>query len=341
MKKLALILSSDVNETKSLVEEGYCPLECSFGGESVVDELQMDHHGKMSHLESVAIRAYRDYYGARADDPRFVITHIDADCIFAAASLAGILPHPNSKDEFKEDLTPLAETIAALDTNPVGLDILSMPYGSHLAAFNNLFCTHKETDLTAFAAVCGLRTLLTDPSAEKYVRDAQKSEEENKRQALEDLKERSKKINNVLIVQKTCLFGFPQWYQRREDRAGPEDINGWDNPVVASFHMKRNTLSFGCPNKEVAEKLFGKGGLKNVFIKMNEKYACSEENGFGGRESIGGSPRGQKMQYQDLLICADIINDFLREKNENENQKRKIKNMPQLSVLINRSNENG
>jgi hypothetical protein len=341
MSKLTLICCSDINETKALVEKGYCPLECSFGGESVVDDLQMDHHGKMSHLESVAIRAYRDYYGKRADNPFFVITHIDADCIFAAAALAGMLPHPNSKSAFKEDLTPLAETIAALDTNPVGLDVLSMPYGNYLVAFNSLFCSGKGNDMLAFAAVYGLRSLLTNPSAQKYVLNAQKSEEENQRQAMEDLKERSQKIKNVLVVQKTCLFGFPQWYQRQEDKANADEIEGWQNPVVASLNTDRDSLSFGCPNIQVAEKLFGKGGLKNVFQKMNEKYQCPPEDGFGGRETIGGSPRGKKMKYEDLLVCADVINDYLEQTQSNQKVQSAGLSDAQLSAICVRENERG
>lgn len=33
---------------------GCCPVECSFGNESVVDEMQLDHHGALSTLPPVA-----------------------------------------------------------------------------------------------------------------------------------------------------------------------------------------------------------------------------------------------------------------------------------------------
>lgn len=44
-------------EARTLRDSGYCPVECSFGEESIVDALQMDHHGPLSHLKGVAIRA--------------------------------------------------------------------------------------------------------------------------------------------------------------------------------------------------------------------------------------------------------------------------------------------
>lgn len=76
-------------EAIELLEQGYCPVECSIGGESIVDELSMDHHGVLSHLEGVAVRAYRDYFGVRKSDPRFVVTGAaDADATFAIAALS-------------------------------------------------------------------------------------------------------------------------------------------------------------------------------------------------------------------------------------------------------------
>ena len=89
------VLVSTVSEARRYIAQGFCPIECSIGGESIVDDLIMDHHGPHSHLESVAIRAYRDLFGARREDPRFVTAIGDADACFAAAALAGELPHPS------------------------------------------------------------------------------------------------------------------------------------------------------------------------------------------------------------------------------------------------------
>ena len=104
MKKLEIAFAKTAAEAIKFVELGFCPVECSYGGVSVVDDLNMDHHGvtvdgrDLSELESVAIRAYRDCYGKRFNDPRFVISHIDADCTFAIASLAGYVPSIANKN---------------------------------------------------------------------------------------------------------------------------------------------------------------------------------------------------------------------------------------------------
>ena len=78
--------SNDPQEIEHMLDEGYEPVECSIGGRSIVGDLQMDHHGELSHLTGVAIRAYENY-GARKDDPRFVVTGAaDADATFAIAA---------------------------------------------------------------------------------------------------------------------------------------------------------------------------------------------------------------------------------------------------------------
>lgn len=72
---MKIIHTNDAAEARRLTLDGFEPVECSFGGEgSVLGPLLMDHHGAESHREGVAIRAYRDHYGARRDDPRFVVT---------------------------------------------------------------------------------------------------------------------------------------------------------------------------------------------------------------------------------------------------------------------------
>lgn len=321
MKSIEILVKKNISEVELAVAQGYCPVECSFGNKSVVDELEMDHHGEKSDLESVAIRAYRDHFGARADDPRFVLNHVDADCIFAVAALAGLLPHPESQyaaslpafkqKVWKQDLLPLAETIAILDTDPIGRNVIAMPFGSHLITWNAMFGFNVDDELGAVAAVQGWRQLTTAPVAVKpYLDAAEASEKARCEAALTDLTERGEKIGKVVIIKESRVFGFSEWYQR--NLAGTaNEVNGWDNPVVIALAAGLQSLTFGCPNQDVAEAIFGQGGLKNVFTKLNELYALEPGNGFGGRESVGGSPRGMKMTEKDLHLVAKVANEMM------------------------------
>ena len=81
--ELEIVVVNTADEAKAYVKKGYTPVECSFGNESVIDDLRLDHHGSMSGEESVAIRAYRDLFGSRADSKKIVVNHIDADNMFA------------------------------------------------------------------------------------------------------------------------------------------------------------------------------------------------------------------------------------------------------------------
>ncbi|MEI6288553.1 MAG: hypothetical protein WCP18_03165, partial [bacterium] len=116
------------SEAVAALEQGFEPIECSFGSEgSVVGSITMNHHGDHSGLEGVALRAYRDHFGARKSDPRFVVTGAaDADACFCIASLAGLLPHKSREAELAtapppvkasgtRDLTKLAELVNLVD----------------------------------------------------------------------------------------------------------------------------------------------------------------------------------------------------------------------------------
>ncbi len=324
MATLKIVVSKNIETVRELAAQGYCPVECSFGSETVVDELMLDHHGRMSHLESVAIRAYRDFFGACAEDPRFVINHIDADCIFAVASLAGLLPHPQSRyaatlpaflqKTWQQDLLPLAETIAVMDTDPIGRDVLAMPFGATLITWNALFGANATDELSAYAAVEGWRRLLTQPSTKAFVAAAEKAEAERRTQALADLNERGSRSGKVMAICNSRVFGFAEWYDRRPEAGQPTEAKGWGNPIVVALVEATGVINFGMPNKAVAEEVFGEGGLTKVFKALNELYGLEPGNGFGGREAIGGSPRGRKMTETDLKTAVEVINGLLEQK---------------------------
>ena len=316
MTEITLRLTNDVTEIRSLVDQGFCPVECSIGGESITDDLQMDHHGDMAHLESVAVRAYRDHYGARADDPRFVGTGVaDADMCFAVAALAGILPHPNRevpghlpppvKASLTKDLSNLAETIGRVDVSPIGLDIPSLPGGDVLLTWNAMSVAGRDS--LGFQAGVGLwRSLLEGhPGQLGPFFSAAKTAEENRREAsLADLNERGTTIEGVLVIRESRTFGFPEWYGRI-DAEPVESVNGWEQPVVLAWLERGKNITIGCPNQDVAEALFGEGGLKNVFSELDPE-------GWGGREAVGGSPRGVELTWEQVEQAARKVASLIR-----------------------------
>jgi hypothetical protein len=294
-----IILTNDEAEVRRLVGKGYCPVECSINGHSIVDSLVMDHHEDRSHLEAVSVRAIRDHAGARGDDPRFVVVGAcDADAAYAIAALAGLIPQNKATLD-------LGQTIGIMDTTPIGRDLMGMPYGDYLAVW---FEAHERTRSNrtpqgAIDAVFEWQKIahaLGNPDAamQKRLRQARDSETHRVETAKQDLT-RATIENGVCLMPHSDVFGFDVWYGRNES-ASADTSAGWKNQVVVIYNEISKTAAVACPNKEVAEELFGKGGLKNVFARL-------PGGAWGGRESIGGSPRGKPMTLEDAQAAFRIV----------------------------------
>ena len=308
-RSLDVVVSNDVAEVESLVALGYCPVECSVGGRSVVDDLLMDHHGEWSHLESVAVRAYRDHFGARAGDARFVVAGVsDADASFAIAALAGVLPHPSYivddlppflRERYTADLSALAASIARIDTDPIGVKISALEQGTMLVAWNGLSGTGRDS-LSAIGGVALWRALTTGEPAvvAGYLAAAELAENSRFELAFAEQQRCGALADGVLIIDGSQVWGFDVWYGRVPD--GPaQSVSGWQNPVVLA-RTRAGNITVGCPNRAVAEELFGVGGLNAVFDLL-------EPEGWGGRETVGGSPRGQAMTSEELFAAAGVV----------------------------------
>lgn len=305
-KGIKIIHTSSLEEAQRLTKEGWEPIECSIGGQSVVGRLKMDHHGELSHLEGVAVRAYRDHFGACAGSAvqGFVVTgDADADATFAIAALAGELPHPSREAEFAEapgwlkgamttDLQILADIVNKMDTDPIEWrTILPSSYvGQMLLTWQAL--SSGTEDRTAFHAGVDRWRLLTGPKAPKSFIEASGLEEEQRIKRAREL-DRVEHLGAVTVLL-SRVWGFDVWYF---------DLT----PVVLAMNPANNSITVGVRSVEMAEKMFGPGGLKNVFPELDKIAA-----GWGGREAIGGSPRGVEMTWDQAMEAGKIVASKVR-----------------------------
>ena len=292
---ISIFFAKNWLEADAARQAGAEPIECSFGSDgSVVGSLYMDHHGAYSDLEGVALRAYRDHFGARKDDPRFVVTGAaDADACFCIAALAGILPHPSREAELASapppvkasgtrDLTALADLVNRMDTAPIGIRLEESEEGTLLLLWNQL--ASSAQDETAFhGGVDRWRNLLG--RAPKALLAAAKTEEAAR--VTEARQAQVTKVSDKVALVESPAWGFDVWYAEQA-------------PIIVAYVASNGNVTIGCPDVATAEKLLGPGGLKNVFPKL-------EPAGWGGRESIGGSPRGQKLTREQALAAAQAI----------------------------------
>ena len=299
MTSLQIVHVNTKSEADALVAQGFEAVECSFGHfGSSLGPLAMDHHGAESWREGVALRAYRDHFGVRRTDPRFVVTGAgDADATFCIAALLGVLPHPLRASELEtapppvkeagtRDLSALTELVNRVDTAPIGVRLEESDDGVLLLLWNQLGSSAQ--DATAFyAGVDRWRSLLG--RAPKALLAAAKAEEGLR--VAEARKAEVERISETVALVESAAWGFDVWYAEVA-------------PVVVAYVAANGNVTVGLPDTETAEKLLGPGGLKNIFAKL-------EPQGWGGREAVGGSPRGIKLTREEALTAARVIADSL------------------------------
>lgn len=290
-----------------LRDAGFEPIECAFGQYgSVLGAYNLDHHGTESHREGVALRACRDLYGARSDDQRFVVTGTpDADAVLAIVALAGLVPEANLDPAFYE-------LVNTHDTDPIGRTLFDSPEGVALAWFNQRErLTQSEAGFrTAIDHMVRLLTVgLTDAERKQVI----KRDRGRRRRAEEGIlhlfdrdglalpipsaiaplpvRRGAMAVDapaRVLVVRST-VWGFDIWYRLA--------------PVVVSYAERMAKVTVGCPDTATAELLFGPGGLEQAWTALGK--------GWGGRGTIGGSPRGQRLSLSAARETADALRPLL------------------------------
>jgi hypothetical protein len=307
---LVIAHTNDYSTACRLRDDGYEPIECAFGQHgSVLGRYALDHHGTESHREGVALRACRDLYGACRRDRRFVVTGTpDADAVLAIVALAGLV----SKGALSETFYRLVDR---QDVDPIGLDLFEVSGGPELAWFNQRPELHP-TEAGFRRALADMVHLLTDGVPNAELDRTLASDRNRRKRAVEGIIAlygwsgvRQTPPGNpelspvrrgvdvlaapaaVLVVQST-VWGFDVWYRLA--------------PVVVSYAQRQAKVTVGCPDKETAELLFGPGGLMAVWPLLGV--------GWGGRESVGGSPRGVRLALTDTEDTARSVLACLAER---------------------------
>ncbi len=283
--------TNDYAEAVALRDAGWEPIECAFGGYgSVVGPLCMDHHGAYSHLEGVALRAWREHYGARAEDPRFVVTGSpDADAVLAIVGLSAQVPR-------EQVPAGLVELVDRFDREPIDVDLLAEPHGLVELAFDQMNLTPDEAGF--LRGVEGMVRLLREgvpPETARHVLGRERSRRERaERGVVAVFEPGGRRLDppvapaprrpRVLLAHAT-VWGFDVWYRIA--------------PVVVSFSPRLHKVTVGCRDTRTAQRLFGPRGLLDVWPRLGQ--------GWGGRESIGGSPRGEPLTLHDAERAAGLV----------------------------------
>ena len=307
---IRIIHTSNLQEAERLVKEGWEPVECSIDGQSVVSRLQMDHHGKLSHLEGVAIRAYRDHFGACANGKTqgFVVTGVaDADACFAIAALAGMLPHPSKRAELEAlpekerppgwlidmlsvDLMALADIVNKIDTELVRYyeQMATTPEGHLLLLWNQM--KSDVNDRSSFHAGVDRWRLIAGTRPPKALIAAVGGEEDRKvRAALNPTRTYSPSPSSLVTAVDSPEDCFNAWYGRY-------------TPCVV--HLKADgEIDIGVRDHETAMEMFGPRGLQGLFGTLD----AITGKGWGGHPWVCGGPRGVRRTWEEAIEIANVV----------------------------------
>ncbi len=307
MTDLDIRYTNDYDTACRWRDEGYEPVECAFGQHgSVLGRFALDHHGTESHREGVALRACRDHFGALADAPRFVVTGTpDADAVLAIVALSARVDQSRIPPDFYE-------LVDAHDTDPIGKDLLATPQGLRLAWFNQRPGLYQNE--AGFRQAIGhMEDLLNGRVSQAKIDKVHRADLARRNKAAEGVTAiydgRSIELDvpadamarpvlrgdlavgsrpRIAVVH-CAVWGFDVWYRLA--------------PVVVSYASRMAKVTVGCPDRDTAERLFGPGGLANVWPSLGK--------GWGGRETIGGSPRGERLNAgatgQTALALLDLL----------------------------------
>jgi hypothetical protein len=298
---LRIRVIATTTEARRILRGGYCPVECGFGASSVVCRLRIDHHGPLHELPGVAVRAYTESFGRRAARPWFAVTgYSDEDVTWAIGSLAGLLPHPSRRAEFRRapsemldawtrDWTPLAQLINRVDTDPTPIDLTASQEGRILSMWRLRSSLPLRDSIAFFAGIDRWRHLLTHST------DAELDE------AGELLKQRLAQIRSVryqrfgkdVVLIDSSIWGFAityawEWHKH------------FEAPILLVFQPRasgKGIVTACARDRQTAQELFGRGGLLSLFPRLKPQ-------GWGGRPVIGGSSRGRPLTWEQARSAA-------------------------------------
>ncbi len=305
--EIEIIVADNYDDAVALKDKGWTPIECSFGDSSVIDELEMDHHGALSNREGVAIRAYRDFFGKLKDNPRFVVTGFpDEDATFAICALTGIIPHPSFASKFpfapenqqitaQMDLTSISVLINDVDLNlNLALSLIDTYRGRMILSWRQQGHKNCRDKLAWYGGVDRWRTILTSQNSD-FINAALDSQISNIESVLQAP---FKEISKEIVVVDLSEFGPNSIYYKL-----------WLDkyPILIAYFGNTNNLgrcSFAVRDADTSKKLFGTRGLIAI-------YPYLYPGDCGGREIIGGSSRNSTISWQEAYQYGQQIEKFI------------------------------
>ncbi|MDR1874622.1 MAG: hypothetical protein LBQ90_06380 [Synergistaceae bacterium] len=302
--EIRLLWQPEREEIPDCISQGFVPIEMAEGQESFVDFRCLDHHNAWSHLPSACVTALQ-YYGTLESPASVMVNHTDADCVLTGLTLMGLLPL-NVLEKFNVE-------VGLLDTDPLGTDVSLLTCGDVIQVWKAGMASLKQSGWSWLYGLQLFLDIFRNGEHYKAVKSRlAEREQERRRVALEDYEKAVRSPSGrVLLVAPSRVYGFDVQLCRQSEFP-VESLQGWRHWCVIGQIERSGSVTLSCPNKSVAEGAFGPGGLLNVYPRLPTIGGKT----WGGREAVGGSPRGALFPVELLPKVLEIIEGALTFKQE-------------------------
>jgi hypothetical protein len=292
LKHVVVALKPETAE--KYVKEGYIPIEASYGTRSVTDVFKLDHHGELSGLINPAKRARKELFCK--GNGTYVVSHLDLDTVLTIAGLECIKIDPD-----------LAEVVSTLDIHgPHAVEWEKTRWAPFFVAFWKIFeriAFKDEQDVTELVE----RALELVRKAKKLERSKRLKKEiwnleAEIRKGLAEVVEvetvevddpEIEKVKVGLVIGGESKAGFKAYYKKAD--------------IVVAYNKQLKKISVALKSDKFV-RLFGPKGLLEIVDYLNATYG----SGWGGRETIIGSPRDKQVTEQVAREIYDYIVGFLQ-----------------------------
>ncbi len=291
---MELVHVSTLEEALSYKNKGFQPVECSFGKDSVVGKLGLDHHGPYENQLPVCLRAFGEATrpGFRSPGKYVVTGQPDADSIYAILVLEGMI----------EPFFPIPRDIAQLDLDPVGVD-QTTEYFLRNPAFRMQF--QPDCSVTSYekALIAGKIAFQRNPLSPDIVQLAHLYEQQREERA---------RIN-IRTIQKDVAFVV-------SDEDSRDNWHKNAASLVVQYKPRQKVVTFAGCSEEAVENLqkqnverkpvfyfFPEVGLHLFYNKLDPVF----EPGSGGRKTIGGSPRDRCITLREAKASYELLRDLV------------------------------
>ena len=299
---IQLLWQPELEEIETYMAEGFVPVEMAEGTRTFADHRRLDHHNDYSDMPSACITALGHYGELAGLKPaKIMVNHADADCVMTGLTLLGLLP--------RELLEGLNREIGILDTEPLMAEPEKMKFHDRIRLWMENMNSVKRSGWSWLYGLQLWLDLFEHPEAfQGALEELAVREEGRKRVALEDYQAgRRGASGRTLLIAPSRVRGHDVQFCRQEGK-DPYALEGWGHWCILTHVNKAGNVMVSCPNRQVAELAFGPGGLKNVFPLL----PAINGKEWGGRESVGGSPRGAVVPEEMLDEALSIVDGALQ-----------------------------